>query len=106
MTPLPASGRGGVRAWAPASVQCLPPATITAAVPVLLAVGWVTSPPPITPVPPPVRAAPSGAPNTPAAAPPPTAPPVPAAPPPPLPTDLAQMLFDVLAGLGAEITVR
>ena len=29
LTLLPASGRGGVRAWAPASVQCLPPATIT-----------------------------------------------------------------------------
>ena len=83
LTKLPASGRGGMRAWVPASTPCLPPAPTTTAVP-----GRAHHSLPATPAPPPTRAAPSAAP---------TAPPVA---PPPLPSDLAQM-FDEPIGLGA-----
>ena len=94
MTPLPASGRGGSRAWVPASAPCLPPAPTTTAVP-----GRVHVPLPATVVPPTKRAAPSAAPTAPPIAPPAAPPAAPAAPPTPLLSEFSQIL-DEPTGLG------
>ena len=67
LTPLPASRRGGLHAWAPTSSPCLPPAPTTTAMP-----GRVHPPLPATPAPPPTLAAPSVAPAAPPVAPPPS----------------------------------
>ena len=114
LAPVPTRGRGGLRAWAPASpVSVLPPpaATITTSTAGPLGkIGWVPSSPllPLTPVPPPVPPnvpppardeQPTGAPISTLA----PAPPAPAfAPPPPLPAHLSQMLLDELTGLASE----
>ena len=58
LTPLPASGRGGMHAWVPTSSPCLPSTPITTAVP-----GRVHPPLPATHAPPPTLAAPSAAPS-------------------------------------------
>ena len=64
LTPLPASGRGGMHAWVPTSSPCLPSTPITTAVP-----GRVHPPLPATPAPPPTLAAQSAAPAAPPVAP-------------------------------------
>ena len=83
LTPLPASGRGGSRAWVR-----LPPA-----------LGRVHPPLPVTPAPSPKRAAPSAAPTAPPIAPPAAPPAAPAAPPTPLLSEFSQIL-DEPTGLG------
>ena len=88
LTPLPASGRGGSRAWVPA--PCLPPA-----------LGRVHPPLPVRPAPSPKRAAPSAASTAPPIAPP-AAPPAAPAAPTLLLSELAHLL-DEPTGLGVAL---